>query len=122
MLEIIGTLGIFLTYSQLERFKKNEKTAIALEAILKALEETIDYVERAKNSEPDRREELHLSHLWNMAALKMSEIDEELSKKLDQKGKYWRSKIKLTRKQILDNGIAIWQVKEQYDHLKNAKR
>src|SRR5688572_29104974 len=98
---IISTLGLFLVYSQLERFKKNEKTTIALEAILKALEETTNYIERTKNSESNRTDELHLSHLWNEAALKMSEIDNELSKKLDVKGKYWKSKLKLTRKEIL---------------------
>ena len=123
MLEaIVSTLGIFLVYSQLERFKENERPDIALEAILKALEETTNYIERTKTSESNRTEELHLSHLWNVAALKMGEIDEELSKKLDDKGKYWKSKVKLTRKEILDNGIALWQVKEQYDHLINAKR
>ena len=123
MLEtIIATLGIFLVYSQLERFKKNEKTNIALEAILKALEETTSYIERTKNSESNRKEELHLSHLWNMAALRMSEIDKELSKMLNEKGKYWKSNVRLSRKEILANGIALWQVKEKYDLLINAKR
>lgn len=123
MLEtIISTIGIFLVYSQLERFKKNEKTNIALEAILKALEETTNYLERTKNSESNRTEELRLSNLWEMAALRMSEIDKELSKKLNEKGKYWKSDIRLSRKEILANGIALWQVKEKYDLLINAKR
>lgn len=109
---LIPTLAVFLSYLQSERFHRNEATRAALEATLTALDETTAYVE-IKATAPNRTTELHLSSLWTQAAYKMRELDPELSGILSNKSKYWNEINKLSRKEILENKMALWQVREQ---------
>lgn len=108
---IVTTLGTLLVYLQSERIHRNEMLDEGIQSVIEALDKTEEYVQ-VKNAQPNRTTELHLSTLWDIAGNKMQRVDPTLAEIFSQKSSYWKAIKKLSRKDILENKMALWQVRE----------
>ena len=102
---------------QKQKIIRDQRLDEALAAIVDAMAETRKYIERQNNKGTDRTQELDLSKLWKLAAIKVRKISPELAKKLQFKSLYWEDAMNLSRKEILENGIALRQVEEEFKKL-----
>jgi hypothetical protein len=114
---LLSTLTSILPTLQDKFFKKEKNLDEALTAIVEAVTKTKKYLERENIELRDREDELELSRLWGVAAIKLRKVDKVLAKKLRIKSLYWESTTKFSRKEILENGIALKQIKEDYEKL-----
>jgi hypothetical protein len=122
MLDPLSTsLNSLLSYFQNQRIKKDERVDAALTAIVEAIAETTKYIERKNNKERDRMKELDLSRLWNTAAIKLRRIDSSLARRLQIKASYWEDTVFVPRKEILENGIALKQIRKEFEKLFSSK-
>jgi hypothetical protein len=119
---LLGTLTGILPILQNKAFNKEKNLDEALTAILEAVTRTKKYLERENIETQDRNEELELSRLWGIAAIKLRRVDPNLAQKLQIKSLYWEATTRFSRKEILENGIALKQIKEDYEGLFSAKQ
>ena len=102
---------------QEQRNIQSERLDNALVAIVAAIAKTREYVERENSEKRDRTKELELSNLWELAAIKVRRVDPRLAKRLLFKSFYWRDAMSLPRKTILEKGIALRQVEDEFKKL-----
>jgi hypothetical protein len=106
---------------QKQKIIRDQKLDEALEAIVSAIFETRKYIERTNTNEKDRVKELDLSKLWKVAAIKVRKIDPALATRLQFKSLYWEDAMCLSRKEILEKGIALRQVEDEFKKLFSHK-
>ena len=114
---LISILGILLAYLHAQRHSKDAKVDDALDAIQEALSETTKYLQRENAQERERTRELDLSNLWKIASIRVRKINPDLAKRLRFKSSYWENSINLSRKEVLESGIALKQIKKEFDQL-----
>jgi hypothetical protein len=102
---------------QEQRNIQSERLDNALVAIVTAMAKTREYTERENSEKRDRTKELELSNLWKVAAIKVRRVDPRLAKRLLFKSFYWRDTMSLPRKTILEKGIALRQVEDEFKEL-----
>ena len=102
---------------QKQKIIRDQRLNEALEAIVSAMVDTRKYIERENTKEKDRLKELDLSKSWRVAAIKMRKIDPNLAAKLQFKSLYWEDAMNLTRKEILEKGIALRQIEDEFKKL-----
>ena len=118
LLTIVGNL---LARFQELYIQKTQRLDNALIAISEAISETRKYIERENHQQRIRTKELDLSNLWNIAAIRVREIDPNLARRLQLKSSYWTNMFSLPRKEILSQGIALKQIEEEFQNLLDLK-
>ncbi|SRR6266511_4634098 len=114
---LISILGIVIDYFQAQKFHNETKINNALKAIQEAITETSKYLERDDLQERQRTKEIELAGLWKAAAISMRGINPELSARLRMKSEYWDNSAQLSQREIYQGGIALRQIKKEFDGL-----
>ena len=117
---LVSVSSILLAYMQAERLDKDRRVQEALEAIQEAIAETRKYIERENPEERDRSRELELSKLWGIASTRLKKINPDLAGKLRFKSSYWENSIRLSRREIHQNGIALRQIERDFQALRSG--
>ena len=97
--------GLLSTF-QSERHYQDDKKDEALLAIQSALVKTKQYTENADFEKCfDRNKEFEIAELWANASVKARHASSELASRLNDKSKYWQSKIEWSREEVLGKQI-----------------
>jgi hypothetical protein len=106
---------------QKQKNVQEQRLDVALETIVEAIAETRKYIERDNSNERSRDKELELYKLWQQAAIKVRRVDSNLAERLEVKSLYWKDAMRLPRKEILEKGIALRQVEDEFKKLFSRK-
>lgn len=106
---------------QKQKIIREQRLDDGLEAIVSAMIDTRKYLERENAKERDRQKELDLSKSWRLAAIKIRKINPDLATKLRFKSLYWEDAMNISRKEILEKGIALKQVEDEFRKLLSEK-
>lgn len=106
---------------QKQKIIRDQRLDDGLEAIVSAMIDTRKYIERESAKERDRQKELDLSKSWRLAAIKIRKINPDLATKLRFKSLYWEDAMNISRKEILEKGIALKQVEDEFRKLLSEK-
>ena len=102
---------------QRQKIIRDQRLDDGLKAIVYAMIDTKKYIERENVKERDRQKELDLSKSWRLAAIKIRKINPDLATKLRFKSLYWEDAMNIPRKEILEKGIALKQVEDEFRKL-----
>ena len=88
--------------------KQDAKYELALYAIYTATTETKNYIASwGRRKKHDTKKEIKLSKLWNEAAIKLKDIDNDLAQRCIIKADYWANPDEWTQGDIKESKIAL---------------
>ena len=111
LIGLLPSLGGFLKESLSRRRLLDDRGQRAVEAILRAVNETKLYVSSLARGEERRREhEGDLSRYWTSAAVALHGIDDDLARRCQLKGEYWTDPDSWDKQQLEQARILLTQV------------
>jgi len=114
LINILGTIA--LIYHEI-KLRDQKNLDDSLRALSEAIAETTKYLERENPKEHQRATELELSELWRQASISVRKISPDLAGKLRIKSTYWENSANLSRREIHQSGIALIQIKKDFESL-----
>lgn len=111
LINLLPSLGDFLRDAVRGRHLQDERGQRAVEAILRAINETKIYVAslaRGKKRRPKREEDL--ARHWTSAAAALHGINDDLARRCKLKGEYWTDPEAWNTSQLEDARILLTQV------------
>jgi hypothetical protein len=97
-------LVTLLRYLQAERHNRSEKYDETLEALRNAVRKTNEHYAIGKDCAGD---EMELSNLWGIAAIKARNLSKDLAKACYIKRGYWKEPDRWTFNEIKEHGIQL---------------
>lgn len=123
LIGLLPSLGDFLRESLSRRRLQDERGQRAVEAILRAVNETKLYVSALARGEERRRNlEGDLSRYWTSAASALHGIDDDLARRCQLKGAYWTDPDAWSDQQLKKARILLTQVSADADALLGWQR
>lgn len=101
----------FIAYLEAKKANKTSDAFEALRVVIDASEKTQTYLQkRAEGIERDRDTEYDLAARWSTAGFLMSRINKELSVRLSEKSRFWRTPDTWNPEQIQEKNISLASV------------
>jgi hypothetical protein len=122
-MELLGIQWVFdrlkeiLKEWQDHRRVMQQENVRAIEALLRALNETEIYFGTARSLGRDRSREEALSRLWNEASRLLRPVDADLATRCDTKGQYWADPVGWNREQLIASRVSIADMREGLNEL-----
>ncbi len=118
LIGLLPVLGELFKNASKRRRLQDERGQVAVEAILRAINETKLYLSAvARSSQRDMDREGDLSRYWTDAAAKLRGIDEDLAQRCRLKGEYWTDPDQWDEHQLEKTRILLTQVASDADTL-----
>ncbi len=118
LITLLPLLSGFLRDSAKKRRLADEHGQRAVEAILRAINETRLYIAyQSRGNARDQKREEELSRRWTDAAGALRGIDDDLARRARLKGEYWTDPDQWDREKVEEARILLTQVEKDADNL-----